>query len=181
VKRAALVVLALAAPAAAHDARSPLAVRVELAAATARVHVVYRLVGADAGQLFEQLDADASGDLDAAERTRLHAVLAPRVARSIGLGKLQLVEKTHVLDVTARAIELDLLLEAAYRAPVGESELLLAVEWPDPRAITPVVVRGLGLTVTPRAGEASRGAPLSLRITSSPRRARPAPTGRASR
>jgi hypothetical protein len=167
VRALALAALLVAAPAAAHTPSSPLAVRVELEPRAAGVHVQLRLTGAPARELVEQLDADASGALDAGERARLVDVLEPRVRRAV---RLEVGGQPRPLRAVSRQLDLAgdevfLAVELGARGAM-RGELLLAVDWPEPRAITPVVVRARGVELPAgfRGGEASRGAPLRFSV-----------------
>lgn len=169
---AAAVVAALAAPARAHESRSPLAVAVELSRGRVTAVVRYTVdVGQEARELREKFDRDADGALDAGERAALGAWLAEQAVRPVGLtlgGRtLALTAETLALEIpdgASASLAVVIRLWAKVKWAAGESRLVVAVEWRDPRAVTPVAVRvdrkaPLALPEGYAGGGASKGAP----------------------
>jgi hypothetical protein len=162
VRALAFLLVLLAAPVGAHEPSSPLRVTLVVASERTTLHVGLRYTGAAARELAEQLDRDVSGELDAEERARLAELLAGKVAAALAL----VVDgQARVLSAQKPRVELgggEVILELELRGAAIVGEVVLAVEWPDARAITPVVVRGVPGTTR---GEASRGAPLRFRVS----------------
>ncbi len=174
---AAAAAIAAGAPVAAHEARSPLALAVELERKSVTVFARYTIErGDDARALREQFDRDADGRFDDGERAGLRAWLVERARAGV---QVRVGDQPLVFDVASVAEELDgsgaarlavaVRLDAKVTWPARTARLVVACELPEVRAVTPVAVRvgarsKLALPKGFVGGVASKGAPLEVAV-----------------
>jgi hypothetical protein len=166
--------VAAPAPASAHQRRSPLDVAVQLRGDTLAVSVAYVVSGDEARMLGEQFDRDADGTLDDDERTRLRDALLERALPAVAVwvrgDRLELESwwKRPLLGERGSFVASAVIL-APVRWRTRETAVAVAVELPDPRAVTFVAVAaGDDAPALPEGffgGDASRGAPLEFTVT----------------
>lgn len=172
-----LVALVAARPAIAHEPSAPLGVDVKLGLDRIDVVVRHVIFAADeASSWREQLDRDADGALDQAERRALAEVLAGRALAlvAIGLGDAELTLTTTQparLFIDERAtgpIAVAVAASAAITIGRAPAVLRIFVRGPDARTIAPVSVGARSKRVLlPEGfsgGEASPGAPLEITV-----------------
>jgi hypothetical protein len=174
-----LLLCALVASAHAHDARSPLAVAVDLDRTRVAAYLRYTVErGEDARTLREQFDRDADGGLDDQERTRLRDFLVERARAAFAAsvdGKPLAFEVRQVAEEIGPGDDARLVATVRLVARVKWSKsvsLTVAVELA--KAVTPVALRvgkdsGLALAEGVAGGVASAGAPLAVRVSTARR------------